>query len=75
MGSLYLYLFSQRQPRQLNETWLLVCADVTPSAVHVGNIVQGVRMAWAQGRDLGAVDDDSDAAKKVSSCSLTAASL
>jgi len=39
--------------------------DVTPSAVHVGNIVQGVRMAWAQGRDLGAVDDDSDAAKKV----------
>ena len=39
--------------------------DVTPSAVHVGNIVQGVRMAWAQGRDLGAVDDESDAAKKV----------
>lgn len=33
--------------------------------MHVGNIVQGVRMAWAQGRDLGAVDDDSDAAKKV----------
>jgi len=43
----------------------LCWADVTPSAVHVGNIVQGVRMAWAQGRDLGAVDDDSDAAKKV----------
>ena len=43
----------------------ICCADVTPSAVHVGNIVQGVRMAWAQGRDLGAVDDDSDAAKKV----------
>lgn len=40
-------------------------ADVTPSAVHVGNIVQGVRMAWAQGRDLGSVDDDSDAARKV----------
>ena len=39
---------------------------MTPSAVHVGNIVQGVRMAWAQGRDLGTVDDDSDAAKKVS---------
>jgi len=43
---------------------------VTPSAVHVGNIVQGVRMAWAQGRDLGALDDDSDAAKKV--CCLLA---
>ena len=43
----------------------LYSADVTPSAVHVGNIVQGVRMAWAQGRDLGTVDDDSDAAKKV----------
>lgn len=41
------------------------CADVTPSAVHVGNIVQGVRMAGAQGRDLGAVDDESDAARKV----------
>ena len=43
----------------------MYCADVTPSAVHVGNIVQGVRMAWAQGRDVGSVDDDSDAAKKV----------
>jgi len=42
-----------------------IVADVTPSAVHVGNIVQGVRMAWAQGRDLGAVDDESDAARKV----------
>lgn len=39
--------------------------DVTPSAVHVGNIVQGVRLAWAQGRDIGSTDDDSDAAKKV----------
>jgi len=39
--------------------------DVTPSAVHVGNIVQGVRLAWAQGRDIGSQDDDSDAAKKV----------
>ena len=46
------------------------CVDVTPSAVHVGNIVQGVRMAWAQGRDLGAVDDDSDAAKKVGTVHL-----
>jgi len=44
---------------------MCVVVDVTPSAVHVGNIVQGVRMAWAQGRDIGAVDDESDAAKKV----------
>jgi len=38
--------------------------DVTPSAVHVGNIVQGIRLAWAQGRDLGPHDDESDVAKK-----------
>lgn len=38
--------------------------DVTPSAVHVGNIVQGIRLAWAQGRDIGNVDDDSDSARK-----------
>lgn len=31
----------------------------------MGNIVQGVRLAWAQGRDVGTADDDSDAAKKV----------
>ena len=40
-------------------------ADVTPSAVHVGNIVQGARMAWAMGRDIGVIDDESDQAKKV----------
>ncbi|KAK3083552.1 hypothetical protein FSP39_025271 [Pinctada imbricata] len=38
--------------------------DVTPSAVHVGNIVQGARMAWAQGRDLGISEDETEAAKK-----------
>ncbi|KAK2187914.1 hypothetical protein NP493_150g01040 [Ridgeia piscesae] len=38
--------------------------DVTPSAVHVGNIVQGARLAWAQGRDIGFIDDDSDTARK-----------
>jgi len=43
-----------------------IISDVTPSAVHVGNIVQGVRLAWAQGRDIGLQDDESDAAKKVS---------
>lgn len=30
----------------------------------VGNIVQGNRLASAQGRDLGIVDEDSDTAKK-----------
>ena len=44
----------------------MVCvADVTPSAVHVGNIVQGARLAWAQGRDIGMLDEDSDTARKV----------
>lgn len=38
--------------------------DVTPSAVHVGNIVQGARLAWAQGRDIGSVDDESDNTRK-----------
>lgn len=31
----------------------------------VGNIVQGNRLASAQGRDLGVLDEDSDNAKKV----------
>jgi len=39
--------------------------DVTPSAVHVGNIIQGMRLASAQGRDIGMMDDDADTAKKV----------
>ncbi|KAK3604584.1 hypothetical protein CHS0354_005416 [Potamilus streckersoni] len=38
--------------------------DVTPSAVHVGNIVQGARMAWAQGRELGVQEDEPDTSKK-----------
>ena len=33
--------------------------------MYVGNIVQGARLAWAQGRDIGLLDDDSDAARKV----------
>ncbi|CAH1788578.1 unnamed protein product [Owenia fusiformis] len=37
--------------------------DVTPSAVHVGNIVQGVRLAQAAGREIGQ-SDESDGAKK-----------
>lgn len=39
--------------------------DVTPSAVHVGNIVQGARMAQAQGRELGSSEEESDTARKV----------
>jgi len=39
--------------------------DVTPSAVHVGNIIQGMRLASAQGRDIGMMEDDTDTAKKV----------
>lgn len=39
--------------------------DVTPSAVHVGNIVQGARMAWAQGRELNMADEEGDGSKKV----------
>lgn len=38
--------------------------DVTPSAVHVGNIVQGARMAQAQGRELGSSEEESDTARK-----------
>lgn len=30
----------------------------------VGNMVQGVRLASAQGRDIGVIDDDSDTARK-----------
>lgn len=39
--------------------------DVGPASVMVGNIVQGNRLASAQGRDLGVLDEDSDNAKKV----------
>jgi len=47
--------------------WMLIfhISDVTPSAVHVGNIVQGARLAWAQGRDIGSVDDETDNTRKV----------
>ncbi|XP_052812810.1 disco-interacting protein 2 homolog C-like isoform X3 [Mya arenaria] len=38
--------------------------DVTPSAVHVGNIVQGARMAWAQGRELNTSEEDGDGSRK-----------
>lgn len=38
--------------------------EVGPASVMVGNMVQGVRLASAQGRDVGVVDDDSDTARK-----------
>lgn len=38
--------------------------DVGPASVIVGNLVQGNRLASAQGRDMG-LTDDSDAARKV----------
>jgi len=41
--------------------------DVTPSAVHVGNIVQGARMAWAQGRELSMSEEEGDGSKRVRS--------
>lgn len=43
-------------------------ADVGPASVMVGNIVQGNRLASAQGRDMGVLDEDSDNAKKVGLC-------
>lgn len=42
-------------------------SDVGPASVIVGNLVQGNRLASAQGRDMGLMDDDSDSSKKVSS--------
>lgn len=33
-------------------------ADVGPAAMFVGNIVQGVRISSAQGRDLGSIGDE-----------------
>ncbi|XP_035213720.1 disco-interacting protein 2 homolog A-like isoform X1 [Stegodyphus dumicola] len=38
--------------------------EVGPASVMVGNMVQGVRLASAQGRDIGIIDDDSDTARK-----------
>uniref|UniRef100_T1J2G4 DMAP1-binding domain-containing protein n=1 Tax=Strigamia maritima TaxID=126957 RepID=T1J2G4_STRMM len=38
--------------------------DISPASVMVGNMVQGVRLAAAQGREIGMIDDESDNAKK-----------
>lgn len=41
-----------------------VHSDVGPASVMVGNIVQGNRLASAQGRDMGIIDEESDSARK-----------
>ncbi|XP_042143270.1 disco-interacting protein 2 isoform X4 [Ixodes scapularis] len=38
--------------------------EVGPASVMVGNMVQGVRLAVAQGRDIGIIDEESDTARK-----------
>ncbi|TGZ51993.1 Uncharacterized protein DBV15_11174 [Temnothorax longispinosus] len=51
------------KPREIHSAGDSV-ADVGPASVMVGNIVQGNRLASAQGRDMGILDEDSDNAKK-----------
>ncbi|XP_076764595.1 disco-interacting protein 2 homolog C-like isoform X6 [Xylocopa sonorina] len=51
------------KPREVHSAGDSV-ADVGPASVMVGNIVQGNRLASAQGRDMGVLDEDSDSAKK-----------
>jgi hypothetical protein len=45
-------------------------SDVGPASVIVGNLVQGNRLASAQGRDMG-FNDDSDATRKVHAVQTT----
>ncbi|XP_063986647.1 disco-interacting protein 2 homolog A isoform X3 [Diachasmimorpha longicaudata] len=51
------------KPREVHSAGDSV-SDVGPASVMVGNIVQGNRLASAQGRDLGILDEESDNAKK-----------
>ncbi|XP_011495834.1 PREDICTED: disco-interacting protein 2 homolog A [Ceratosolen solmsi marchali] len=51
------------KPREIHSAGDYV-PDVGPASVMVGNIVQGNRLASAQGRDMGVLDEDSDNAKK-----------
>lgn len=58
-------------------SWMAICcfvylllaadcvSDVGPASVIVGNLVQGNRLASAQGRDMGVLDDENDASRKV----------
>ncbi|XP_054168198.1 disco-interacting protein 2-like [Oppia nitens] len=41
-----------------------VHTEIGPASVMVGNIVQGVRLAVAQGRDVGSIEEDSDTTRK-----------
>lgn len=38
--------------------------DISPASVMVGNMVQGVRLASAQGREIGTLEEESDSSRK-----------
>ncbi|XP_059476315.1 disco-interacting protein 2 isoform X3 [Neocloeon triangulifer] len=52
------------KPREIHSATRVTVPDVGPASVMVGNIVQGNRLASAQGRDMGAMDEESDLARK-----------
>ncbi|XP_044015309.1 disco-interacting protein 2-like isoform X1 [Aphidius gifuensis] len=62
-GSVVVVVKMLLKPREIHSAGDSV-SDVGPASVMVGNIVQGNRLASAQGRDLGVLDEDSDNAKK-----------
>ncbi|XP_063925886.1 disco-interacting protein 2 isoform X1 [Zophobas morio] len=51
------------KPREVHSATDCV-SDVGPASVIVGNLVQGNRLASAQGRDIGGLDEESDSSKK-----------
>jgi acyl-CoA synthetase (AMP-forming)/AMP-acid ligase II len=51
------------KPREVHSATDCV-SDVGPASVIVGNLVQGNRLASAQGRDMGGLDEESDSSKK-----------
>ncbi|XP_025836828.1 disco-interacting protein 2 [Agrilus planipennis] len=51
------------KPREVHQAADCV-SDVGPASVIVGNLVQGNRLASAQGRDLGVLDEDGDTTKR-----------
>ncbi|XP_008199244.1 disco-interacting protein 2 isoform X5 [Tribolium castaneum] len=51
------------KPREVHTATDCV-SDVGPASVIVGNLVQGNRLASAQGRDMGGLDEESDSSKK-----------
>ncbi len=52
----------------------MIDTDIGPASVMVGNIVQGNRLAAAQGRELRFGDDEANPANKVTRHRLSAAS-